>query len=119
MEESICSHIAGARVIGQEAQRLWNTSLLLMPKFDNLQWVAKVDAFGFEVSTGSACSTGFTSPSTTAQAFSLNPVESKRLVRVSSYLSHTQADWTALGDAFIQSYQQLLEESHDSNVISF
>lgn len=118
MEESICSRIAGARVIGQEVHRLWNTSLLLMPKFNNLQWVAKMDAFGFEVSTGSACSTGSTSPSITAQAFSLNPVESKRLVRVSSYLSHTQADWTALGDAFIQSYQQLLEESQDSNVIT-
>ncbi len=118
MEETLCSQITGARVIGQEVERLWNTSLLLMPKFDNLQWVAKMDTLGFAVSTGSACSTGSVLPSTTAQAFSLSPVESKRLVRVSSYLSHTQADWSALGDAFIQSYQDLLEESRNSNVIS-
>jgi cysteine desulfurase len=118
MEKDVCSRIAGTRVIGQEVERLWNTSLLLMPRFDNLQWVAKMDALGFAVSTGSACSTGSALPSTTAQALSLSPVESKRLVRVSSYLSHTQADWSALGDAFIQSYQELLEESRNSNVIS-
>jgi cysteine desulfurase len=118
MEEKVCSHIPGTQVIGQDVQRLWNTSLLLMPKFDNLSWIAKLDALGFEVSTGSACSTGSDLQSSTAQAFSLDPLESKRLVRISSYLSHSQEDWNNLGDAFILAYQQLLEDSQDSNVIS-
>ena len=118
MEEKVCSHVPGTQVIGQGMQRLWNTSLLLMPKFDNLRWIAKLDALGFEVSTGSACSTGSDEPSSTAQAFSLAPQEFKRLVRISSYLSHTQADWNNLGDALIQAYHQLLEDAKDSNVIS-
>ena len=118
MEADILSRIPGTQVIGQECDRLWNTSLLLMPKFQNLDWVAKLDRLGFEVSTGSACSTGSSGASPTAVTYSLDAMESKRLLRVSSYLAHTQEDWTGLANAIVQAYEQLLAAANDSNVIS-
>ena len=31
----------GVKFLGKSSPRLWNTSLFIMPKFDNLEWVAK------------------------------------------------------------------------------
>ncbi len=118
MEEDLQSAIPELRVIGQDANRLWNTSLLLMPKFGNLQWVEKMDALGFEISTGSACSSGSEALSPSARAYSLDPMEAKRLVRVSSFYGHGQRDWLELTDAFVCAYQRLTEESSGSNLIS-
>lgn len=118
-EKQMISEFPSIQVIGQEAPRLWNTSLFLMPNFENLRWVGKLDKLGFQISTGSACSTTKKGGSPIAQAMKLSPADSQHLLRVSSFHSHTAADWDDLFSAFRQAHLALTEESADSSVISF
>lgn len=118
MEGKIRDSIPEIKIIGQSVPRLWNTSLLVMPEFDNLSWVGKLDKLGHQVSTGSACSTGSIKPSPTARAHGLSPEQAKRVLRISSFLPHSQSDWEKLGDAILEAHRQLLEESKNSSVIS-
>ena len=106
------------KFIGQESPRLWNTSLFIMPQFENLKWVGKLDKLGFQISTGSACSTTKVGASPIAQALGLSGTDTQRLIRVSSFQSHTLEDWNGLVSAFQQSYEELASESSDSSVIS-
>ena len=89
-----------------------------MPDFENFRWVGKLDKLGFQVPTGSACSTSKFGGSPLATALNLSDKESRRLVRVSSYFSNSSADWTALLSAFVKTFMELQEESRDSAVIS-
>ena len=81
MESFLQSELEGTQVIGLGTDRLWNTSFLLMPKYENLRWVDKLEALGFEVSTGSACSIGSLEVPPSVKAYSLDSMEAKRLVR--------------------------------------
>jgi cysteine desulfurase len=117
-EKEVLLQISGTRIIGRDTDRLWNTSLLLMPRFDNLRWVTKLDKLGFEVSTGSACSSGSTTLSATAASFGLDLSEAKYLLRISSYFGHTEKDWTSLGEAMVEAYEQMKSENTNSNIIS-
>ena len=67
-----------------------------------------------QVSTGSACSTTKMSASPIAQALSLSDTETKRLIRVSSFQSHTKKDWSDLISAFQQAAEELDNESAGS-----
>jgi len=117
-EEQMDKLFPGIRIIGKTSSRLWNTSLLIMPEFENIHWVGKLDKLGFQVSTGSACSTTKSGGSPIAQALALSLSETQRLIRVSSFHSHTRSDWEGLVSAFAQAYASLKEESIDSSVIS-
>ena len=117
-EEQMKNLFPGIKFIGQEVPRLWNTSLFIMPHHENLKWVGKLDKFGFQVSTGSACSTIKTGGSPIAIALGLSNAETQRLIRVSSFQSHTQNDWHSLAAAFKKASDELDAESTDSSVIS-
>ena len=58
--------------MGKTSSRLWNTSLMIMPEFENIHWVGKLDKLGVQKSTGSACSTTKTGGSPIAQALALS-----------------------------------------------
>ena len=98
--------------------RLWNTALLCLPDFDNLRSVSRIDRFGQQIYTGSACSTARAQPSSLAGAIGLDQSQSQRLVRVSSYIENTEQDWLDLADSFIAAYQQLLDERGVTGVIT-
>ena len=117
-EGSMLENFSGLKVLGGEGPRLWNTSMLLMPDFEGLSYVGKLDKLGFEVSTGSACSSGGSKSSPTALAMGFSETESKRLIRVSSYLEETEEDWRSLASAFLEARDQLESESAQSTVIS-
>lgn len=117
-EKQMIREFPAVRVIGQDAHRLWNTSLLLMPNFKNLRWVGKLDKLGFQISTGSACSTTKKGGSPIAQAMKLSPADSQHLIRLSSFHSHAASDWDDLFSAFREAHRALIEESADSSVIS-
>ena len=117
-EEQMKNLFPDIKFIGKGSPRLWNTSLFMMPRFENLSWVGKLDKLGFQVSTGSACSTTKVGASPIAQALSLSDAETKRLIRVSSFQSHTQKDWSDLISAFQQAAEELDNESAGSSVIS-
>jgi len=62
-EQAIRAALPSAVVVGEGAERLWNTVSLRMPHTENLRWVTRLDKLGFQVSTGSACATGKAGPS--------------------------------------------------------
>ncbi len=95
----VCSLLPGVRVVGAQADRLWNTVSLVMPQADNLRWVTKLDRRGFQVSTGSACATGKTGPSPVLTALGLAADEAKRAIRISAGWETTPDDWSQLATA--------------------
>ena len=88
------------RVIGEQAPRLWNTALLLLPRHDNLKWLTRLSRRGFSISTGSACSSGKEGSSVVVQALGANWEELKRVVRISGGWDTTAEDWQDLAGAF-------------------
>ena len=117
-ESTLLTALPGLRVLGGNSPRLWNTSCFVVPEFENLRWVGKLDRHGFEVSTGSACSSGKDELSPSALAFSLSSDETRRIIRVSSYIEQEQKDWKELANAFIQAFEELSMEASASTVIS-
>ena len=101
-EQRLSAAMSGLRIISADAPRLWNTSLLVMPRHDNLKWLTRLSRLGFAISTGSACSSGKEGSSVVVQALGATPEELRRVVRLSSGWSTTAGDWQVLGDAFLQ-----------------
>lgn len=95
-EERMLLDFPGLQILGKEVPRLWNTSMLLLPDYENLRYVGKLDKLGFEVSTGSACSIGKDESSSVSLAMGFSTEQSKRLIRVSSYAEETEDDWLSL-----------------------
>jgi cysteine desulfurase len=98
-EQAIRAALPGAVVVGEGAERLWNTVSLRMPHTENLRWVTRLDKAGLQVSTGSACATAGAGPSQVLAAMGLGPDEARRVIRISSGWDTTQADWNALAVA--------------------
>lgn len=117
-EESLRGFVPGVKVLGESVSRLWNVSALLMPAFDNLRWVGKLEKIGHEVSTGSACATGKDGPSHVLGAMGLSPEQARRVVRVSGSRETTPAEWSGLADAFRLAYAELQAVSSSSEVVS-
>ena len=117
-EKTLLNELPGTMILGEGVPRLWNTSLLCLPDFDNLSWISRIDRLGHQISTGSACSTARAQPSSLAGAIGLDQSQSQRLVRVSSYIENTEQDWLDLADSFIAAYQQLLDERGVTGVIT-
>jgi cysteine desulfurase len=93
------SAVPGVQVVGAKAERLWNTVSLIMPHAENHRWVVKLDRRGFQVSTGSACSTGRVGPSPVLAAMGLAADEAKRAIRISAGWETTQDEWLQLASA--------------------
>jgi cysteine desulfurase len=92
----------GVRVIGEGAARLWNTSLLVMPRHSNLKWLTRLSRLGYSISTGSACSSGKEGSSVVVRALGASEEELRRVVRVSGNRQHRVEDWLRLAEAFGQ-----------------
>ena len=117
-EQNIINTIPGTIVLGKESPRLWNTSMILLPKFDNLSWVGKLDKRGISVSTGSACSVGNVLNSSLVSSMRLSSNEAGRLVRISSYSDQNESDWQSLDIAFSHVFKELKDDASRSSVIS-
>ena len=117
-EDSIIKAIPGTLVLGKESPRLWNTSMILLPKFDNLSWLGKLDKRGISVSTGSACSTGNVNNTSLIFSMGLSSTKAGRLVRISSYSDQNESDWQNLALAFSDVFKELTDEASHSSVIS-
>lgn len=95
-EQQIRQAIPGLRVVAEDAERLWNTVAIILPSGDNAWWARKLDARGFQVATGSACSSGEAAPSHVLDAQRITPAEARRMVRISAGWATTPADWNEL-----------------------
>ncbi len=117
-EKSLILQIPSTKILGTGMPRLWNTSMFVLPKYDNLAWVSKLDKLGFLISTGSACSTGKDEFSAISLSMGLSELESRRLIRVSSYYSTQNDDWISLANAFGKAFEELNKDALNSSVIS-
>ena len=117
-EETLLAALPGLRVLGKDANRLWNSTALLMPVHENLRWVGKLEKLGHEISTGSACATGKEGPSHVAAALGLSPEEARRIVRVSGSRETLPEDWVVLAEAFRAAFSEIQAASGSVEVVS-
>jgi cysteine desulfurase len=101
-ETQLCQAIPGTKIVGQSAPRLWNTSMLILPRHDHRKWLARLSQQGFAVSTGSACSAGHDGASQVLQAIGATQEEMKRVLRISGGWDTTGGDWHALAEAMLR-----------------
>lgn len=106
-EADLSNHIPKTIFIGKTGTRVANTSYLLLPGYENIRWVRKLDLKGFQVSTGSACSTGKTSSSPVLTALGFAPDAGRSSVRVSSWADTAEQDWEKLSRAFEEVWADL------------
>lgn len=99
----------GLHIHGRGAPRLWNTCSLALPHFPAARWITRLDRKGFEVSSGSACSTGRDGPSPVLAAMGLNPELMRRTLRISGGWETRAEDWEALREAIFEIHQALLD----------
>jgi cysteine desulfurase len=92
LERAVRDRIPGAKVVGESAPRLANTSAILFPGASGEALVASLDLEGVAASVGSACSSGTTSPSPAILALGLPSSEARRVVRFSLSRSTTAAE---------------------------
>ena len=103
-ERVVMQEIPGAIILGRQAERLWNTSAVLLPGHDGRRLVAAVERQGIAASTGAACSSGSdaTAKAVTAIGFSrlgLPAGSQWAMLRLSAGWSTTAADWQAAAQA--------------------
>ena len=111
----LASSLPNLEVVGQGAERLWNTACLILPQFGSVRWIRALEKRGFHVSAGSACSTGKQGPSPALAAMKLPTTSMRRAIRISSGWLAGAADWNALADAVLDSYAVLQSETEDSD----
>jgi len=117
-EDTLLNRVPQSKIIGRGIPRLWNTTLVCLPEFDSLSWVSKLDKYGYSVSTGSACSTARSQPSSLSGAIGLSESEGRRLVRISSYLENKEQDWLGLSDAFGRAFDELKTDREAAGILS-
>lgn len=105
----------GMQVVSAEAETLWNTVMLIMPRFRNTRWVTRLDKKGFQVSTGSACATAKAGSSHVLKAMGYSDDEAQRAIRISAGWETTADDWKALGEAVITVWKELQAEEDDAS----
>ncbi|MBL9184541.1 MAG: aminotransferase class V-fold PLP-dependent enzyme [Verrucomicrobiaceae bacterium] len=101
-EHAMQASFEGLRIISAEVPRLWNTSLLVMPRHENLKWLTRLSRRGFSISTGSACSSGKEGSSVVVTALGASPEELRRVVRLSGGWETTKEDWLDLAAVFAE-----------------
>lgn len=117
LEQFLKTHIPGIQIAGEEAPRVWNTSLLIMPRHENHRWVTRMNRKGFSLATGAACSTGKLKGSDGLKAMGYSREERGRLVRISAGWWTASEEWQAVGEALVETWHELEQESGESNVI--
>lgn len=90
MESGIAAGIPGARIVSIAADRLPNTSCVVLPGADSATVLDRLDARGFAVASGSACTTGIAEPSHVLTAMGIPPEDAHATIRISMGHSTTE-----------------------------
>ena len=106
-ESEVRERIAGSEIVGGNSQRLWNTSMLIVPAHSNLKWLTRLSRRGFCISTGSACSAGKGNPSHVMEAMGLDHDQMGRVLRISGGWETSPDDWRAMAAALIEVWGEL------------
>ena len=108
-ETALRRMLPDARILGEAADRLWNTVSVVMPEVADCRqrWVVKLDKLGVAVSTGSACASGKEKPSHVLSAMGIPPDEAGRVLRFSSGWETRAADWDELLAGLLRAFTEL------------
>ena len=106
--------------VGQGAERLRNTQMVIPPICKSERWVAQLERRGFLVGSGSACSSRNTSGSRVLRAMGYTQQQAERAIRLSSLPQTTAEAWCALGEAIVDTHRYLVADakSGSATVIS-
>jgi len=91
LEEGLTT-IPGLTIFAQQAIRLPNTVQFGIPGIDGEMLLMKLDQKGFAVSSGSACSSGGSVPSSVLLAMGVEPEFAKSAIRISLGLANTTTE---------------------------
>ena len=106
-EVKILEKIGASEIVAGKHDRLWNTSMLIVPAHSNLKWLTRLCRRGFCISTGSACSAGKGNPSHVMQAMGLDHDQMGRVLRISGGWETTGEDWRSMASALIEVWREL------------
>lgn len=83
MEARILKEIPGAQITHQQAERLPNTTSVVLNQVDGDTLLMSLDVKGYAISTGSACSSGRPEPSQVLRNLGLSHQEAQSSLRIS------------------------------------
>ncbi|MFT5106162.1 MAG: cysteine desulfurase [Pseudoalteromonas tetraodonis] len=106
-ETTVQNFLPGTEIVEADSERLWNTSMLIMPMHKNLKWLTRLSARGISVSTGSACSAGKDNPSRVLLASGYDYQQMSRALRFSSGSDTTGQDWQNAATALKETNTEL------------
>ena len=92
LESGLLARIPGARVNGDPARRVPNTSNLLLPGVESESLVIALDLAGLACSAGAACSSGAVDPSHVLTAIGLTSAEARASLRLSVGRTNTREE---------------------------
>ncbi|MEE9388388.1 MAG: cysteine desulfurase family protein [Paracoccaceae bacterium] len=111
MEAAMLTSVPSARVIGDQANRLPNTSCIITPDWKGETQVMALDLAGFSISAGSACSSGKVKPSLVLQAMGVSAQASQCAIRVSLGPDTTEAEVMKFADAWAQAQKRYVAKA--------
>jgi cysteine desulfurase len=109
LEARVKARIPGARVIGEGARRLVNTSSFLFEGVRGESLLMALDLDGFAVSSGSACNSGSILPSHVLMAMGLDKLAAQSAVRVSLGPRNTAEELSLFVDSLAKAIARIRE----------
>jgi len=106
-EHMLREAIPEVRILGDDAERLANTSMFCLPGMDGETLLMQLDLAGFAVASGSACSSGKRDPSHVLLAMGVAKELARGSIRVSFGPANTNDDARALVDELLRIHQRL------------
>jgi cysteine desulfurase len=107
LERGILEAVPAARVNGDTARRLPNTSNIRFEGIEGEAMVIALDLRGYAVSSGSACSSGAVEPSHVLLAMGLSREDARSSVRFSLGPMNTKEQVDGLIEAVVESISHL------------
>lgn len=115
LEHYITTVCPEAIVIGKNAQRIPNTSMISMPNLDNTQQMIQFDLKGISVSNGSACSSGKVRKSAVLQAMNIDPDVARGCIRISLGALTQDQDMQQLANTWYKIHTRNNEQKQQEN----
>ncbi len=109
-EQRLLALVRDAVIIGRESIRLPQTCLVSFPGVDRQALFMAADLQGIAISTGSACASGSSEPSPTAQAMGMAEPVVAGAVRISFGFQTTQVELDFAADQIAQVVQHLRQK---------
>lgn len=106
LETRLADAATDAIFVGQQAQRLPNTSCIAVPGWKGETQVMQMDLAGFAISAGSACSSGKVKQSRVLTALGFDDITASSAIRVSFGPTTTEAEVMGFADAWIAQYKK-------------